>query len=70
MHYCFNFREKGLSKVCDLIEEIMCARMDKLEAENSNQKDRINQFENEMEINISKSLKEAIPECPVKMKFF
>ena len=56
-------RERGLSQVCNLIERSMLARIGELE-------DRINQFEKEMEVNISKSLKEAIPECRVNMKFF
>ena len=33
MIYCLNFREKGLSEVCDLIEEAKDARMDEEKSE-------------------------------------
>ena len=59
MNYCLNFREKGLSGVCDLIEETMAARIDQLEVENSDLVDE--------KADLRRSQLEKIPKCPVNI---
>ena len=58
MNYCFLFREKGLSDVCDLIEEVMMARMDQLEEEKSNQIP-----ECPVNIELYSTLSDKFPQC-------
>ena len=50
-----NFRESGLSDICDLLEDVKDARMGQLEMEKSD---------------LSRSLLEKKPECPVNIKSF
>ena len=96
-YYCFNFREKGFSEICDLIEEAKDAKICHLELENSDQDTRIGQLElensdqdtkigqlevensdkdakirqlAEEESELSRSLLEKIPECPVNIKLY
>ena len=55
--------------MCDLIEETMAAKIGQLEVENSDQEARIDQLEVE-KANLSRSLLEKIPECPVNIKLY
>ena len=65
----FSFREKGLTKVCDLIFDVMEARMVQMEVEKTDQEARIGQLEEE-KTDLSNSLLEKIPECRVNSKIF
>ena len=62
--YCFIFREKGFSEVCNLIEAAKDAKIRLLEVKNSNQDARIHQLEEEKS-DLTNSLLRKIPECPV-----
>ena len=69
MKYCFNFREEGLSEVCDLIEEAKDVRMDEEKSELSRSfLKKIEELEEEnTELTIDQL--EKIPECPVNILF-
>ena len=53
MLYCFNFRENGLSEICVLIEDAKDAKIGQLQVEKTD---------------LSRSLLEKIPKCPVNIK--
>ena len=53
MNYCCNFREKGLSDICDLIDDVKDDKIGQLKEEKFQLEEKTRQ------------LLEKIPECPV-----
>ena len=61
----FNSRERGLAEVVDLLFESMEVEIDQLKKKNSQLEEEKSQMVEEKESQLSQSLLEKIPNCPV-----